>query len=193
MTRKTGERSIYVELQKPGNLRKFTEWLTERGAEVLAPTNPWEVLRYRAMGATQIIYTNAAGRLTVQAETHQAWKAYLNCEPWRGANPGSRARTGRPVIVQALMERDGTDCFFCGRSIPEGEETVEELFAVTFGGSRHVANCCLAHNECNRAAGHLSVVEKVALRARMRAEAALDDRDMGIPRVQPAEAEAVPA
>lgn len=43
---------------------KFNLWLVDQGAEILSPTNDWEVLRYRLNSELHIIYKNKHERLT---------------------------------------------------------------------------------------------------------------------------------
>lgn len=46
--------------------------LTARGAEILAPTNPYEVIRFRTCYGVGVVYRNAAGRLNPNDEATQA-------------------------------------------------------------------------------------------------------------------------
>ena len=156
----------------PGRLsdeevERFRSWLSERGAEVLEPTNRWEVIRFRANGQTSVVYQNKHGRVTSWGgEAAEAWKAFRSNGDWRG-NKRTRRRSMSP-LQRTLRERDGDDCFFCGEFVDPNDVSVEHLVALTHGGPHHVANLVLAHPDCNREAGHLSVSEKVRLRDRMR-------------------------
>lgn len=153
-------------------LNLFRAWLTERGAEILVPTNPWEVLRFRAEGETLVIYRNESGRLKVPPLAHAAYAAFRCNGAWSGAPKGSRPNTKRKsVIIRRLIERDGRECFYCGQPIADREETLEHLVAVAHNGPSHISNLVLAHKRCNVQADHLPVVEKVRLRERLRADA----------------------
>jgi len=43
----------------------MANYLKERGAEIIPPTNPYEVLRFRACGEIQVIYRDKNGAVTV--------------------------------------------------------------------------------------------------------------------------------
>jgi hypothetical protein len=143
--------------------RAFKAFLEARGAELLEPTNQWELLRFRTEEGTSIIYTDKRGKLTW---TNQAAEAYLACignKAWR-AVPKTQRRKKSSVVCQALRERDGHACFFCHLDVPVEEESAEHLVPVTAGGPDHIANMALAHQLCNQQAGHASLMVKIAIR-----------------------------
>lgn len=152
------------DLLDDGKRQKFEEWLTARGAQVLEPTNEWEVLRFRANGEVSVIYRNKSRQITFAGKSLEAWTAYRRGESWRGNRRTKRRRLS--PLVRTLRKRDGGDCFFCGEEIERGEESIEHLVSATHGGPNHVANLVLAHEECNHEAGHLPVIEKVQIRER---------------------------
>jgi hypothetical protein len=145
------------------SIATFKKQLLAAGAEILGPTNPYEVLRFRTSKGVGIIYTGRRGE-TWNAEAIAAREAL---------GKGSLAPvkvTGRrrdKSTVAALIERDGDGCFFCDCALA-GDLTVEHLVAVAHGGPNHISNLFLAHAGCNQAAGHLSAPEKVALAMRQR-------------------------
>lgn len=49
--------SLLLDFNVPG----FEKWLKDSGADVLPPTNPYEVIRFRACGRTEVIYQNKVG------------------------------------------------------------------------------------------------------------------------------------
>lgn len=171
---------------------QFPVWLAENGAEVLKPTNPYEVVRYRAMmpgvqrPVINIVYCKADGRLTWCGGSRGHYHAFLlggrMLTP--GGPPGGFVKPdGRPFSKHraslygkmeigegkrkrgALLARDGDKCFYCREPMDELDMTIEHLLAKAHGGSNAMANLVLAHSECNRKAGKLSLVEKLALRA----------------------------
>jgi hypothetical protein len=142
---------------------KFEAWLAERGAEMLTPTNEWEVLRFRTEVGTSIIYTNKYGMLTWMGQSAEAFFAYLQNSPWR-AVPKEQRRYKSSPACQALRKRDGGACFFCHLPVAVEDESVEHLVNLTHGGPDHIVNMALAHRDCNRAAGHLSLMEKIQMR-----------------------------
>lgn len=137
------------------------DWLSCHGAEVLAPTNEWELLRFRAGAQTGIAYRNARDQLTLVGPAREALAAHFGGTYWSAGVATQRARLGPRVA--ALFERDGDGCWLCGK--PLGSDvTQEHLVAVAHGGPNHLSNLVLAHGDCNNEMGHLSVAEKVRLR-----------------------------
>lgn len=141
----------------------FKDWLVSHGAEMLEPTNEWEVLRFRANGETLVVYRNARGRLTWPAPAADAWRAWKGGKAWSGTDSNGTKVRPRP-IVKTLLARDGADCFFCRKPTTTKDRTVEHLVARIHGGPNHISNLFLAHEGCNRKAGHLSAVEKIKIR-----------------------------
>jgi 5-methylcytosine-specific restriction endonuclease McrA len=78
--------------------------------------------------------------------------------------------SGRRLIrlYKVLRERDGDGCFFCPKLMEKKDTTLEHLLSRTHGGSNHMHNLALAHQKCNQEASHMSVVEKVRLREKLR-------------------------
>lgn len=155
--------SFHTRNQLEKKLPAFKDWLAARGAEVLSPTNPFEVVRFRASGQTHVVYAKGTGQLTHAGEATKALNAFTN--------PGSKwsagvatPRKSKPLpVVRRLLERDGGACFLCRK--PLGEDcTVEHLVPLAVGGPNHIANLALAHSGCNLRMGHLSLMEKIALR-----------------------------
>jgi hypothetical protein len=146
--------------------KKFLAAVIAAGGEVLAPTNPYEIMRFKTRHGVGVVYEGRRGR-TWNAEAKAAR------EHLAGGGKGSLApgvvrgrRTGKGT-VDRLLERDGATCFFCGS--PLGEDiTVEHLVAVAHGGPNHVSNLFLSHSDCNREAGHLSAPEKVRMALELR-------------------------
>lgn len=146
-------------------LKAFCAWLTGCGAEVLTPTNEYEIVRFRGNRGTSIVYRNERGHTTFTGESMDAWDAFRNAKPWK-ANPPSRRRQASDVTTKALLERDGDLCFFCQRPLFMEPLSVEHLVPVASGGPNHIANYVLAHQSCNRRAGHMSAMEKVRIHVR---------------------------
>jgi hypothetical protein len=133
----------------------------------LAPTNQWEVVRFRAKGAVHIVYRRANGQVSIKdAVTAEALEAWQRGAGW---NPGltKKARTNLQRTKAALLHRDGDLCWFCGE--PMGDDiTVEHLVARGKGGPDHQDNLVLGHDRCNKAAGNLPLKEKIDIHVRAR-------------------------
>lgn len=142
----------------------FTNWLTANGAEVLTPTNEWELMRFKDGGVTSVVYFNKHDRVTFTGSARAAWEAYKTGRPWRSATPKAKRQNkkARDKYVETIRQRDGDACFFCAQPVSEETESVEHLVAITHGGPNHISNMFLAHRLCNEMAAHLSVTEKIA-------------------------------
>ena len=141
---------------------KFRAALVAAGSEMLAPTNPYELLRFRSSYGVGIVYRTKRGRETWNTEAKQA-RAHIADSKGSLAPVVVQGRRKDAGTVNALLIRDGAQCFFCRQ--PLGDDvTVEHLVAIAHGGPNHVSNLFLAHGECNRRAGHLSAPEKIAMR-----------------------------
>jgi hypothetical protein len=140
----------------------FSAAITAAGGEVLATTNPYEVMRFRTKHGVGVVYVNAKGARTWNEEALRA-QSHLK------ANEGSLApvkvfgRRSATAEVPRILERDGLNCFFCGLKLGS-DITVEHLVARAHGGPNHISNLFLAHKDCNLRAGHLSAPEKIAIR-----------------------------
>jgi hypothetical protein len=141
---------------------RFVEFLHARGAQVLTPTNEWEVLRFMAGDQTCVIYKTKQGRLTFTGDSYNAFMAFKSNASWRAAErTGSKKKS--PPRLQAIRERDGGCCFFCLLPVSLDDESEEHLVAATHGGPNHIANLFLAHKKCNADASHLSAAEKIRI------------------------------
>ena len=153
----------------PKEVSALRAWVERNGGQVLAPTNAYEVLRFKTDRGTGIVYRRGNGALTYSDEAKR-------CARELGAGHNIRLTPAQPrrkrshQIVAVLLEKQGGRCFFCHREV-DGTATIEHLVPVTAGGPSHIANYVLAHRECNRRAGHLSALDKVLMRERLREEA----------------------
>jgi 5-methylcytosine-specific restriction endonuclease McrA len=140
----------------------FKADLVAAGGELLAPTNPYEVMRFRTSYGVGVVYTNAKGRRTENAEAISARQHLRDHLGSLSPVPVVPRQKNRAVILR-LRGRDGSMCFFC--RTPLGDDiTVEHLVPRAHGGPNHISNPFLAHESCNRRVGHLSAPEKIAMR-----------------------------
>lgn len=165
-------------------LEAFKKWLRERGSEVLAPTNDYEVIRFYTSNGAAVIYANKAGKLAFANNAQAALVAfYTGGSDWR-ATPrapvnhalpdGSKRRLQR---IRSIALRDGWTCGLCGGTLNERTASVEHFVARTAGGPDHPANLILAHHPCNQRASHLSVREKIELAIQLRKHPIYDPLD----------------
>lgn len=146
---------------KPAKSTKaFEAKLVEAGAELLAPTNPYEALRFRTKYGVGVVYASKRGE-TWNIEAEQA-RDHLRNKSGSLAPVKVRGRRTDKGTVARLLTRDGENCFYCDE--PLGQDiTVEHLVSIAHGGPNHISNLFLAHAACNQKAGHMSAPEKIKL------------------------------
>lgn len=157
--------------KKPKDLASFKDWLIARGAIVDAPTSEWEVLRVRTCDGVHVAYRNKAGKETwpeALMDIREAFEAGRSIP----LSPDLKSRKRSRHLVDALVERDGLECWFCERGFltaDSREITIEHLVPICHGGPNHMSNLVLACEPCNRTVGNMPVVGKVAFREERRA------------------------
>lgn len=150
----------------------FEAWLSANGSAVLAPTNPYEVIRFVGPNSTCVVYSDAKQRILSDHWQHgagTAFDAFDNQKPWRAAKRGPVGQRKRINLVRSIAERDGWSCSYCPEVLTEETATVEHFLSRTHGGSDHLANVGLACKACNSNAFHLSVREKIEMAIKGRA------------------------
>jgi hypothetical protein len=152
---------------------KLNNWLARQGAEVLLPTNPYEIARFIAHGGTHIIYVNGKGRISANGFALDAMTAYENGKSLDMGFAKS-ARTANTKRKAVLLKRDGRECFYCGKEMEDGDITVEHLIPLDKGGNNRLENMALAHEACNQKVGNMPLTRKIAMRDKMRGFRAVD-------------------
>lgn len=145
---------------------EFKKFVAAMGGEVFAPTNQYEVVRFRGNGVTSIIYRKENGNRTFTGDARAVWDAWKAGKTFRLTVATTR-RHGAVLapLDRAIIERDGERCFYCdGTFSDERPRSREHLVSATHGGPNHIANLFHACQQCNREAGHLSAPEKIRLR-----------------------------
>lgn len=146
------------------HLPSFKKFIFDRGGEILAPTNEWELIRFSTASGLGVIYRKQSGLVTFYGHAGLAWRCYINGSRWTAGHKARRKRDKQRVFISALKERDGDRCFYCGCVCDDTNASVEHLIPLNCGGSEHIANKVLACQPCNREAGHMPVIEKIKLR-----------------------------
>lgn len=161
----------------------FLAYVARNGGEVATPTNPYEVVRYRAhwrfttQAGVHVVYAKENGLLTFTGGSKGHYRAFLD-----GAPMQELPETPRSVVApvpatglskgeatrRKLIARDGDGCWFCGTALGD-DCTLEHLVPKSKGGKNSLANYALAHRKCNEAAADMPLVGKIALREQMRA------------------------
>lgn len=141
--------------------KKFNEWLRHNGAEVLEPTNPYEIARFVARGGVNVIYRGRRG-ISARGFALDCLHAFENnASISMGYTKGHRSDLGRKKA--ALMQRDGDLCFFCAKPMTQDAMTIEHLVSRQNGGPNHMDNLVLSHSQCNARAGNLPLIKKIQI------------------------------
>ena len=93
------------EIERKGVVDKFKAWLSEQGAEILAPTNPYELVRFRAQSAVHVIYTGRRG-ISAGRFAEQCFAAFRKKKPL-DMGITKKPRTPSAKRKAALVLRDG--------------------------------------------------------------------------------------
>lgn len=136
---------------------QFKSWLSKMGAVVVAPTNEFELVRFKTQNGTSIVYTGKRG-LTFTGEAETAYGRFMDGKPWKTV---SRARKALRTRKAALAARDGKRCFSHGEKMTFDELTIEHLLSFSHGGSDNDNNLCLVCDPCNDALGNLPITKKI--------------------------------
>lgn len=142
-------------------LDRFITWLHDAGVIPQESNNSFEAIRFTCSEGVGIVYTSNKGHVTLQGaaitaysffRSKKKWVASILYQPWE-----------KPEVREALLQRDGGGCFYCGKPMPEKDITIEHILSLESGGNNNLDNLALAHGKCNVSAGSLPVVEKVKL------------------------------
>jgi 5-methylcytosine-specific restriction endonuclease McrA len=168
--------------------KEFLEWLMAQGAELLPVLRENDIFAYSLEDKTSGVRETHDGRIRWLGKAFAHYCMYLtetgqNVEEPPPAQPVDDnvvyGDIKRDEVIRRLKKRDGCGCFFCGRTIPRGRETIEHLLPKAASKSKpealqvlnNLRNLALAHQNCNAQAGSLSLVEKVKLRDKLRSAA----------------------
>lgn len=147
------------------NAEKFKTWLNACGAEVLLPTNEWELVRFRTVNGVSIVYRNKYEELTFTGESMKAYKLFGDGKRWRVVN---RKRAVMNGLKNRIAARDGKKCFFCEYFYKElAMYTVEHILSFSHGGPDNVNNLALACPPCQKELGNMSITQKILFRDKM--------------------------
>jgi 5-methylcytosine-specific restriction endonuclease McrA len=86
-----------------------------------------------------------------------------------------RKKSWSRKIVAELLQRDGGDCWLCGKRMPEGDRSIEHHLAVSLGGTDDLDNLRLTHRLCNFRLGNMPPAEKEAMRAEWNATPSMEN------------------
>lgn len=144
----------------------FEMWLRDQAADILGPTNEWEVMRFTGPEGVCIVHRNKSNNLSWNAQARRAWLAYSsNDRGWRATDRGSRNPIARRrvQIVGGLLARDGHACVKCGLPTTPDDRTIEHMIPIALGGTSDMSNLTLAHIACNRALDNNDLRAKIEM------------------------------
>jgi len=140
------------------NIDKFTKWLTQMGVEILPVTNQYEALRFKGR-EVGVLYKSGK---VANSYTTEAIKCFKKKQKWNGKPINVGRKNTYRKEKSKLIERDGTDCFLCGKPL-EDDITLEHLIALSSGGKNNLSNMVLMHEKCNQEVSNAPINEKVNL------------------------------
>lgn len=143
------------------DVERFQTYLIDRGAIVMPITNPWEVVRFKTIAGTSVMYTNKKGDITHTGESAMAYDAFKGKKAWRAVDP---KRKNLKSKKSKLANRDGKMCFYCQSKLPFEELTIEHLLNKSHGGNDHDSNLCLACEPCNSTVSNWALTKKMLWR-----------------------------
>lgn len=154
------------------NTEKLKTFLKASGAEILEPTNQYEVVRFKTMNGVSVIYTGKRG-YSFTGEAKEAVEAMKKKNTWTIESNGMKKKK---KAIAAIIERDGQNCFYCSCKLHKPNSgllptmTIEHLLSVADGGNNNVSNLVLACKPCNTAVADSPIIEKVKYREAMNHE-----------------------
>lgn len=147
------------------DIEQFKDWLINNGCDILPVTNEFEDIRFKGK-EVGVIYKSGK---TSNSYSLKAIVCFRNKKKWDGRPVNVGRLPGYRKEKIALLERDGSDCFYCGDPM-HNDISLEHLIPLVAGGKNNISNMVLCHEKCNQEAGVLSVVDKVKLAIKKRNE-----------------------
>lgn len=137
-------------------------WLVSNGAEILPPTNGFELIRFKGK-EVGVIYKSGKYNSDYAKE---AVRCFMSKKKWDG-KPDKVGRKSNHKYRKFLLDRDGSDCFLCGKDLGE-DITVDHLIAISMNGKNVPSNMVLMHEACNKECGNMPLAAKVKLAIKKR-------------------------
>lgn len=151
----------------PEKVEQFKAWLHEQGAEVLDPTNPYELVRFRNTNGVGIVYTGKKG-ITFHGEAAIGYSKFKKGERWKLV---IRKRQILHDHKRDLANRDGERCFAHGNPMDLRALTIEHLLSFMHGGPDNNNNLVLVCREANLLLANKPLATKIEMIIAMRAKA----------------------
>lgn len=146
-------------------LKKFKNWLVSCGA-VSVQTKPGEFYRVVTNLGKLSIVRSRDGFYKLKGSEDKSFVEYFRMGGHIHLKP-SNHKLCLKSKAKTLLERDGDNCFYCGKPLNK-DITIEHILGKSKGGANRNENLALAHKKCNLLAANLPIVKKIELRDRMR-------------------------
>ena len=144
-------------------LHAFEKWLVAGGAKIVPALRDCELLRFKHGKAKGVLVVTKNGAWKPSEKASKYLRLFEHASPLPPPTSTSKSVRRREARVQALLIRDGSDCFYCGGDLGD-DRSIEHLVSKCHSGPEHLSNLCLAHSKCNLLAGNMPVVAKIRLR-----------------------------
>ena len=142
---------------------KFKNWLTARGVEIIPCTNEHEDVRFKGR---EIGVLYKSGKVANEY-TLEAFRCFIENKRWDGKPVNTGRYRNYKNEKAKLLQRDGSDCFYCGKSMKD-DISLEHLIALSSGGQNSLSNMVLCHEKCNQEVENKPISEKVKLAIKKR-------------------------
>jgi len=145
------------------NLTKFEKWLVSMGAEILPKTNEFEAIRFKG-SKVGVLYKS--GKVS-NPYTEDAISCFKKNKKWNGKPVNVGRQNNYKKEKEKLIERDGTNCFLCGKPLLD-DITLEHLIALSSGGKNNLSNMVLMHQSCNSEVSNIPINQKINIAIKYR-------------------------
>lgn len=140
-------------------IENFKKWLSSQGVQVLNDEYGRSVSFIGLNKGT--LYSDGSYN---NSYFKRAWNAFKEGKGWvdkpLSVSNKKITKARRPYIIQALRERDGNNCFYCGEPL-EGDITIDHLNPLIRGGGHDLHNLALMHRECNNKLDNMPLPKKI--------------------------------
>lgn len=139
------------------NIIKFKNWIEENSGEIEPSTNKYEKIRFRGIEVGILYKSGKTNNEFTDITIHE----FKLKKIWSGRPIKMKRDTNKKTKIK-IIQRDGCDCFYCGKPL-EDDITIEHLVSLVSGGTNKISNLVLSHEVCNLRAGNMALVNKVKI------------------------------
>lgn len=138
-------------------------YIIKVGGELLEPTNPYEIARFKGNGFTNVIYKGKKGYSFSSEIAESVFEAFCNKRNDFFLN--KEARKQIPTKIKSeLFKRDGDRCFYTNKKMTMETASIEHLIPLCKGGKNNLDNLVLCLPEENLKMANKPLIEKIKYR-----------------------------